>query len=87
MKPAPITAMENLIGQIKAAMPFGMPEAELCSGECIGCPKKLLEYLDTEVEYWESKLTDGEQPTLGDISRLAKCSKKIYAALGKNKLV
>lgn len=79
--------MEALLQQIKAAIPLGMPEAEICVGECFGCPKKLLEYLDTEVEFWESELACGETPTLGDIDRLAKSSKKIYKALKKNDLV
>lgn len=49
--------------------------------------QKLLEYLDTELEFWESELASGETPTLGDIDRLAKSSKKIYKALKKNDLV
>ncbi len=79
--------MADLIGQIKEAIPFDVPEADMCSGDCIGCPKKLLEFLDTEIEFCEFKLADGEQPSLGEIDRLAKCSKKIYKALEKNKLV
>lgn len=79
--------MGKLICQIKDAIPFGMPEAEICARDCVGCPKKLLEYLDTEVEFWESELASGETPTLGDIDRLAKSSKKIHRALKKNNLV
>jgi hypothetical protein len=87
LKPKAPEAMEQLIGQIKEAIPFGMPEAEICARDCFGCPKKLLEYLDTELEFWESELASGETPTLGDIDRLAKSSKKIYKALKKNDLV
>lgn len=87
LKPRPPQAMEQLICQIKEAIPFGMPEAEICARDCFGCPKKLLEYLDTELEFWESELASGETPTLGDIDRLAKSSKKIYKALKKNDLV
>ena len=79
--------MEELIYQIKAAIPFGMPEAEICARDCSGCSKKLMEYLGTEIEFWESELANGEKPTLADIDRLAKSSKKIYIALKKNKLV
>ncbi len=87
MKPNPEQAMEGLIGEIKQAMPFGMSEAEICSGICHGCPKKLLEFLDTEIEYWEVMLANGEKPNFGDIHRLARSSKKIHASLKKNNLV
>jgi len=68
-------------------MPFDMPEANICSGGCQGCSLKLLEYLDTELENWEFKLNAGELPSLGEISQLAKTSKKIYKVLQKNELV
>ncbi len=87
MKPNSPEAMKELISEIKQSIPFGMTEAEMCSGICHGCSKKLLEFLDTELEYWEVMLTNGQCPTLGDIHRLAKSSKKIYASLKKNNLV
>ncbi len=68
-------------------MPFGLSEAEICSGECIGCAKKLLEFLDQELEEWNTRLDQGEVPRLGDISKLAKTSTKIYHVLAKNNLV
>jgi hypothetical protein len=83
MKPNSHEAMKGLICEIKHATPFGMSEAEMCSGICYGCPKKLLNFLDTEIEYWEVMLTNGECPTFGDIHQLAKSSKKIYASLRK----
>lgn len=87
MKPNSPEAMKELISEIKQPIPFGMTEAEMCSGICHGCSKKLLEFLDTELEYWEVMLTNGQCPTLRDIHRLDKSSKKIYASLKKNNLV
>lgn len=86
-KPDRPTAMKNLIREVRMALPFEQPEANICSGPCEGCSLKLLEFLDTELESWEFKLKAGEIPSLGEISRLAKTSQKIYRVLEKNELV
>jgi len=87
MKPDRPTAMKNLIQEVRMAMPFDMPEANICSGICKGCSLKLLEYLDTELEHWEYRLKEGESPSFGEINQLAKTSKKIYTVLQKNDLI
>ncbi|MGI9279959.1 MAG: hypothetical protein ACR2PX_10055 [Endozoicomonas sp.] len=87
MKPNTQTAMQELIVQVRGAIPFNMPEAEICTGKCVGCPKKLLEFLDQELSDWEFRLQDEELPKLGDINRLAKTSKKVHKALTRNGLV
>ncbi len=87
MKPGTIQAMKNLIIQIREAIPFDTPTSKLCAGPCRGCPKKLLEFLDCELEYWEERLEYGDTPTLGDINTLAKRSKKIYYSLDKNGII
>jgi hypothetical protein len=87
MKPNTQDAMRQLIQQIKQAMPFDLPESQICSGICIGCAKKLLEYLTIELDTWEARLDAGEVPTLGDVEKLAKSSKKIYRVMQLNKLV
>ncbi len=87
MKPDTPTAMKNLIEQVRESIPFGLSEAEICIGTCRGCPKKLMEYLDQELESWNDRLNAGEIPTLGDVSILAKTSGKIHRALSKNHLV
>ncbi len=86
-KPDRPTAMWLLITQVRMAIPFDMPEANLCSGQCNGCSLKLLEYLDTELQDWEYRLQAGEVPDFGDINRVAKTSKKIYKVLQRNGLV
>ena len=73
--------------QIREVMPFGLSEAEICSGECIGCAKKLLEFLDQELEEWSTRLNHGEIPRLGDITKLAKTAAKIHRVLIRNNLV
>ncbi len=40
-KPKTRDAMMQLIDQVRTAIPFDTSEAELCSGTCHGCPKKL----------------------------------------------
>ena len=87
MKPNASTAMQNLIEQVRVEFPFSLPEAQICAGKCVGCPKKLLELADTELCEWESRLTNGETPLLGDISRLAKLCKNIRRGLVRNDLL
>ncbi|ABV36570.1 conserved hypothetical protein [Shewanella sediminis HAW-EB3] len=87
MKPNTTQAMQNLIEQIKAALPFGVPEHEICAGVCVGCPKKLMEYISSEVEYWECKLENDEKPSLLDLSDLARVGSKVHRSMVKNKLV
>ncbi len=86
-KPDPRTAMQNLISEIRNTLPFDMPVAELCSGICRGCSKKLLDYLDMELAEWEDRLAAGDIPSLGDINQLASSSQKIYKVLQRNGLV
>ena len=87
MKPDRPTAMRKLIQQVRTAMPFDLPEANLCSGKCNGCSQKLLDYLDMELEDWEYRLDSGETPDFGDINKIARTSKKIYRVMKKNGLV
>ncbi len=87
MKPDRPAAMRLLIQQIRAVMPFNLPEASLCSGKCNGCSQKLLDYLGSELEQWEMRLQAGEVPDFGDISRIARTSKKIYKILDANSLL
>jgi len=87
MKPDVNTAMSLLITEIEEALPFGLSEAQICAGKCIGCPKKLLEYLSGEITYWQCELANGNPPLMGDISRLAHISKKVYRSLERNALV
>ncbi|WLI74500.1 hypothetical protein [Halomonas alkalicola] len=81
------TAMRGLIHEIRAQVPFDTPESSLCRGPCRGCSKKLLEFLDTELEEWEGRLEEGEVPRFGDLARLGRLARKVVAALRRNGLI
>ena len=86
-KPDCTSAMQDLISQVRNDFPFTVSEANICGISCIGCPKKLLELVDTELCEWEGKLNAGEIPKLGDISRLGKLCKNVRRGLKRNALV
>jgi len=48
---------------------------------------KLLEFLATELDTWEQRLMQGEQPSLADLSQLAKSGWKIHRVLQRNGVV
>ncbi len=79
--------MHSLIEQVRQEFPFAVPEAEICSGICRGCSKKLLEIVDSELCYWESQLSMQQTPTLGEVSHLAKLCHKVHRVLKRNNLV
>ncbi|WP_207062147.1 hypothetical protein [Motiliproteus sp. SC1-56] len=87
MKPDPRTAMALLLEEVRNTFPFDIPPARLCDGPCSGCPKKLLEYLDTQLEEWEDRLKHGEAPRLGDLDRLGRTARKVHRVLEKNGLL
>ncbi|SEL02648.1 hypothetical protein SAMN05216262_1053 [Colwellia chukchiensis] len=87
MKPNRQIAMLELIQQVRYEFPFDLPDAQICAGKCVGCPKKLLELADTELCEWESRLKNNEVPLFGDITRLAKLCKNIRRGLARNNLV
>ena len=86
-KPSTHQAMQQMINDARAAIPFDLTEAELCSGICQKKKKKLLNFLEMELQSWEYRLNQGEIPTFGDLQRLAKTSRKIFTALSKSGLI
>ncbi|PIP81040.1 MAG: hypothetical protein COW84_01980 [Gammaproteobacteria bacterium CG22_combo_CG10-13_8_21_14_all_40_8] len=84
MKPVPKEAMQILIHQIRRVIPFNAPESSLCTGPCQGCSKKLIEYLDSEICFWQLQLNNDIVPKLGDINKLARTAKKIKKVLTIN---
>ena len=81
------TAMRRLIDQVRDAMPFGLNDEQICGDSCEGCSSKLLIYLETELDAWESRLAEGAVPTLGDIDRLARQARKIHRVLQHNGVI
>jgi len=87
MKPNTSMAMKTLIEQIQTALPFEMPELEICAGKCVGCPKKMLEYIGSELDHYQCQLDNEEIPTLAEISDLARIAKKVHRNMARNELV
>jgi len=87
MKPNTSKAMKMLIEQIHDALPFEKPEHEICAGKCVGCPKKMLGYIGSELDHYQCQLDNEETPTLGEISDLARIAKKVHRNMAKNSLV
>jgi len=87
MKPDTRTSMRQIIAEVRTTLPFSMPADQLCAGPCKGCAKKLLEYLDQEIDEWEQKLDANEKPTLGDVSKFAKTCTRIHDAIAANGLI
>ena len=84
MKPDTVTAMQQLIAEIRRRIPMDATEAEVCADGCDSCSLKLLEYLRSELAGWELRLDRGEVPHFGDLDRLARSARKIRAALEKS---
>ena len=86
-KPDCVSAMKNLITEVREEFPFTTPEANICGISCVGCPKKLLEIVDTELCDWEAKLNNNVVPKLGEISKLTKLCKNVRRGLKRNGLI
>ncbi|MBO2561461.1 MULTISPECIES: hypothetical protein [Shewanella] len=78
--------MRSLLSEIRRCIPLDLPEASLCGGKCLGCSKKMLEMLDTEVCFWESRLDD-EVPGLADLKSLQCLAERTHKILKRNQLV
>ncbi len=85
--PSTTHVMTRVISDIRRVFPFDAPEAHICRSKCIGCSKKLLSFLETEIEDWQTKMEQGVAPKLGDIQQLSKMAKKIGKALQKNAIL
>jgi hypothetical protein len=87
MKPDTVLAMQNLIKQIKSAIPFDPGKTDACTDCCKGCSVKLIDFLEVEIEDLEYRLVNDEAPNFKDINKLAKTAKKIYRVLINNDLI
>jgi len=86
IKPNTTEAMRSLLSEIRRCIPLNLPEASLCGGKCLGCSKKMLEMLDTEVCFWESRLDD-EVPGLADLKSLQRLAERTHKILKRNQLI
>lgn len=87
MKPDSNTAMQQLIERMRDAFPFDRSEAQICAGPCHGCPLKLLQFLESELDAWQQRLDDGERVGFVELSQLLRISRKIQRALQKSDLM
>lgn len=83
-KPSTQDAMKNMIREIQRIFPFGASDAYICRDNCIGCSKKLLVFLEEEINFWQNQLEKGITPSLGDLCQLSRTTHKIGLALERN---
>ncbi len=88
-KPDRISAILNIIEQVKRELPLHEEDTFVCGDgtSCIGCPKKLMELVDTEVTYWESAIQRGIIPGFDDIRKFGKLCTNVKRGLIRNNLV
>lgn len=89
IKPDRMTAMATIIEQVKSTLPLYESETFICGskGSCTGCPKKLLEMVDSELTYWESAMIRGITPQFDEIRRFGKMCTSVKRALQRNGLL
>ncbi len=85
-KPDRITAMQQIIDAVKAEFPLYQPDTFRCGPDnsCIGCPKKLMELVDSELCYWQYQIQRGISPTFDELYSFGKMCRNIRRALVKN---
>ena len=76
--------MLNIINLVKDDFPFEDPSVQICGDTCVGCPKKLLELVESEIMHWEYVIEQDELPNLTEISRFAKLCKNVRRGLVRN---
>jgi hypothetical protein len=87
MKPNRKDAMQTMINEINQRFPMGAPDRDICLGICSGCPKKLLQFMEMQLEDWQEALDNGEIPTFKQLQKRATQARKIEAVLIKNELI
>ncbi|MFD2111014.1 hypothetical protein [Thiorhodococcus fuscus] len=85
-KPNTTEAMRQVIAEVRVRIPFDLPQARLCMGNCHGCSMKLLQFLDGELESWERRLDGGERPGFEELSNLVRTARKVHRVLERNGL-
>jgi hypothetical protein len=88
-KPDRITAMQQIIDAVKLEFPLYQEDTFKCGPDnsCIGCPKKLMELVDSDLSYWQHQIHSGVTPTFDDLYRFGKLCKNVKRALVRNKRI
>jgi hypothetical protein len=85
-KPGRITAMQQIIDAVITEFPLYNEDVFKCGIEntCIGCPKKLMDLVDIELQYYQEQINQGISPTFGELNSFGKMCKNIRRALLRN---
>ncbi|TEW54866.1 hypothetical protein E2R68_06760 [Psychromonas sp. RZ22] len=85
-KPNRVTAMQQIIDAVQLEFPIYQEDTFKCGPDntCTGCPKKLMELVDTELTYWQHEINTGCTPTFDDIAKFGKMCKNIRRSLVRN---
>lgn len=85
-KPDRISAMQQIIDAVKREFPLYHEDTFKCGPDnsCIGCPKKLMELVDSDLCYWQHQINSGVAPTFDDLYRFGKLCKNVKRALVRN---
>ncbi|MEE2023500.1 MULTISPECIES: hypothetical protein [Alkalimonas] len=89
-KPDLATAMLQLIDEVKNRFPLYEPDTYVCgirNTDCQGCPKKLLEMVDSELCFWESAIRQGRAPRFDELRRFGKLCQSVERNLIRNQLI
>ncbi|KXU80301.1 hypothetical protein JD499_10570 [Aeromonas enteropelogenes] len=78
--------MQQIIDAVKQEFPLYQADTFKCGPDntCIGCPKKLMELVDTELCYWQYQISRGIPPTFDELSSFGKMCRNIRRALVRN---
>lgn len=76
-KPDRLTAMQQIIDAVQQEFPLYQQDTFVCgpNNTCVGCPKKLMELVDSELSYWQHPY----HPRSTNSTDLANCAKTCAA--------
>ena len=85
-KPDPATAMQQIIDAVKQEFPLYQEDTFKCGPDntCLGCPKKLMELVDSELSYWQHQLNQGQVPKFDELRQFGKLCNNVRRALVRN---
>jgi len=85
-KPDRITAMQKIIDAVIEEFPLYNEDTFVCgpNNTCLGCPKKLMELVDSDLSYWQHQINQGIPPTFDEIRQFGKMCKNIRRSLVRN---
>ncbi|MBY7763163.1 hypothetical protein KW426_01300 [Vibrio fluvialis] len=85
-KPDRLTAMQQIIDAVQQEFPLYQQDTFVCgpNNTCVGCPKKLMELVGSELSYWQHQVKRGLPPSFDELNRFGKLCKNVRRALVRN---